>query len=274
MVTRESVLSLLREGRSYEEVGEALGVVPGLAYLVATGLPADGSDVVSYDESARAGVLPGSSQHLANPKTTVPQRDPAVDEWIRGRAAHDFALQIAAVQHGVEPPRVEGAEESDDVISVLGAEHGQVTFLVKELEAVPSAAKGGDLQDAARRVEIVELLTARAARHEDLEEQLFWPRVREWLPDGKDLADRARKQESEGAQLLRELRGTAATTPEFDDIVTRASKALRTHVAFEDGVFLAVREQVPLGDREETGRRFKDALGLPYKATRQEEEGE
>jgi hypothetical protein len=49
--TREQVLAILRTGASYEVVADRLDIPPGQAYLIATGLPADGSDVA--DEGRR-----------------------------------------------------------------------------------------------------------------------------------------------------------------------------------------------------------------------------
>ena len=42
-LTKQMVLERLRDGGSVVQAASALGVSPGLAYLVATGLPADGS---------------------------------------------------------------------------------------------------------------------------------------------------------------------------------------------------------------------------------------
>jgi hypothetical protein len=58
--------------------------------MVATGLPADGSDAPSERELAEKPVLAGSSQHLVNPPAFNPTRDEHVLEWVRGRAAHDL----------------------------------------------------------------------------------------------------------------------------------------------------------------------------------------
>jgi hypothetical protein len=60
--TRQQALSAYRESEDYRAVGRALGVPAGQAYLVATGLPADGGDTVPPGEAARPGALPGSTQ--------------------------------------------------------------------------------------------------------------------------------------------------------------------------------------------------------------------
>ena len=93
---RERVLALVREGVSYEEIGQRLGIRPGLAYLVATGLSADGSDAPSPQAHDRPGFL-GTSQHLANPQPAEnPTSKESVITWIKRRVAADRQMQAAA----------------------------------------------------------------------------------------------------------------------------------------------------------------------------------
>jgi hypothetical protein len=90
MPTRDQVLELLDRGHSYETAGRELHVPAGQAYMIATGLPADGSDAPSPDELARKPVLPGSSQHLVNPPVFNPTRNDRVIAWVRERAAREL----------------------------------------------------------------------------------------------------------------------------------------------------------------------------------------
>ena len=48
--TRQQVRALLDQGLDYREVARRLGISPGLAYLIATGLPADGGDAPAPEE--------------------------------------------------------------------------------------------------------------------------------------------------------------------------------------------------------------------------------
>src|SRR5205823_4236562 len=69
MPTRDQLVAALRSGRSYEQAGEDFGIPPGQAYMIVTGLPADGSDVLGPEllERKKEFLLDGGSQHLANP---------------------------------------------------------------------------------------------------------------------------------------------------------------------------------------------------------------
>jgi hypothetical protein len=90
MPTRDQVLALLSEGHSFETAGRALKIPPGRAYMIATGLPADGSDAPHPDELRDKPVLHGSSQHLVNPPPLNPTRNERVIAWMRERAAREL----------------------------------------------------------------------------------------------------------------------------------------------------------------------------------------
>jgi hypothetical protein len=90
MATRAQVTELLALGHTYETAARALGIPPGLAYMIATGLPADGSDAPAPEELRSKPVLAGSTQHLVNPPAVNPTRDERVLAWVRERAAREL----------------------------------------------------------------------------------------------------------------------------------------------------------------------------------------
>jgi hypothetical protein len=90
---RARILPLVEQGRSYEEIGAALDLPPGLAYLLATGIPADGGDTVTGVQRQRPGMLAAHSQCLVNPRHENPTAQPRVREWMRGRAIGDAQMQ-------------------------------------------------------------------------------------------------------------------------------------------------------------------------------------
>jgi hypothetical protein len=94
MVTREEVLHRLRSGTGYTEIGQQLGIAAGQAYLIATGLPADGSDSLSEADRRREGFIAGGAQALLGvPHHTADH--PEVTEWVRRRAQNDAQMQAA-----------------------------------------------------------------------------------------------------------------------------------------------------------------------------------
>jgi hypothetical protein len=87
VVTRQQVLERVRSGMTYEQAAAELGLRPGAAYLIATGLPADGSAALGEDDLARPGAVTGSTQHLSNPEQVSPTFKSEVQQWMAARAA-------------------------------------------------------------------------------------------------------------------------------------------------------------------------------------------
>lgn len=259
MTTKEQVLSLLGEGSDYETAAHVLGIPPGRAYLVATGLPADGSDSLSPEDRRRPGIRFGSVQALVNPPVHPGSKADEAKSWLKRRVQSDPAMRDAGRRRDAAPPPLQLPDEEEeiyDVIDVLGRDHGQVNFLVKELKAIPSFSEGGSEEQAARRQSIVDMITVALAAHEAAEEALFWPAVRDWLgQDGESLAERATSQEQEGKEVLAELEGMEGTDERFDELASKLTDLLRKHVAFEDYVFLQLREKTSKSDRVALGRK-------------------
>jgi hypothetical protein len=90
MATRDQVRELLDRGRSYETAARELNIPAGQAYMIATGLPADGGDTPTPEELRDKPLLSGSSQQLVNPPALPPTRNARVLEWVRRRAAHEL----------------------------------------------------------------------------------------------------------------------------------------------------------------------------------------
>jgi hypothetical protein len=88
--TRDQVLELLDKGHSYETAARELGVPPGQVFMIATGLPADGSDVPSPEELAAKPAGDASTQHLVNPPAFNPTTKSFVMDWVRARAAREL----------------------------------------------------------------------------------------------------------------------------------------------------------------------------------------
>lgn len=260
MPKREQVRELLDNGLDYEAAGQRLGIPPGLAYLIATGAPADGSGTITEQEARRPGFRP-ASQHLANPPHENPTTEDSVAEWLTARVAADEQMRMAQRERSAEPPETdpELERESHDAITVLGRQHSQVRYLLKELQALPGHTTGGSAEQMAQRKSIVDMITERLAAHESLEEGHFWPKVRKVLPDGRRYADQALEQEQQGKDTLTELGRLDADSREFDERVERLVAELRKHVAFEEQVFLKVREAMSPEDLDRLGEKLLSA---------------
>lgn len=258
---RERVQALVREGVGYEEIGRRLGIRPGLAYLVATGLSADGSDAPSAQAHERPGFL-GSSQHLANPQPAEnPPAKDSVITWIKRRVAADRQMQEAAAVRDAEPGEIDEGDETADIVDVLTRDHNQVKALLEQLSAMPGKRKGGSAAQMSARKSIVDMVTVKLSQHEATEEQYLWPTVRRVLPDGDERADTALQQEQEGKDVLTRLGRLGGDDDEFDELVEKLTLAARTHVAFEERVSLDLRARMPQEEREQLAEKFRSREG-------------
>lgn len=257
MPTREQALSAYREREDYRAAGRTLGVPAGQAYLVATGLPADGGDTFPPGEPDRPGVLPGSTQHLACESVTLvnPTVQPGIRDWVKQRAAMDTPMQAAA--RARDPAPGEPADpQLTDIAMLLSRQHDQVTAMLKQLKTIPGVTMGGSERHQARRASIVSMIAEAMSRHEAAEEKHFWPWVGAVLADGAELAAAASGQEQQGRHILTALGQTAPSAERFDQLAEELDKAARTHVAFEDRVLLALTAATSEQDRAAAGQRF------------------
>ncbi|MFF5854617.1 hemerythrin domain-containing protein [Streptomyces sp. NPDC012751] len=259
MPSRSEVLRLLAAGLDYAEAGRRLGVPAGQAFLIATGLPADGGGALTAEERRRPGMREGSTGHLSNPPARSPAGGEHVRAWLRERAGRDGPLRRAAEARDVRPEGDRAPEDVRELTGLLTRDHDRVTSLVEQLNAVPGGTKGGSAARAARRETLVGLIAEALASHEPAERQHLWPAVRDALEDGDRLADQALEQESGAARTLARLERTAPDTEESDHLAQRLTDELRRHVAFEDAVFARLRKTLSEEERERLGAKVARA---------------
>jgi hypothetical protein len=94
VATRDQVRDLAGEGLDYPEIGRRLGIAAGQAYLIGTGMPADGGDTYTVTERQRPHVLP-SAQHLIGPPVENPH-DPGSGNCIGSRCGYTPTGRCAA----------------------------------------------------------------------------------------------------------------------------------------------------------------------------------
>ena len=261
MPTRNQIRALLEQGHDYPAIGRRLGVPPGQAYLIATGMPADGSDTYTEAERQRPGVLP-SAQYLLGADAENPTTKEVVLNWIKSRVAADAQMQAAAQQRDAEPGEIQDPDDDHDALVVLTRDHNQVKALQEQLETLPSHATGGSAAQMSRRKSIIDMITVKLAQHEAVEEEYFWPAVRQAMPDGDRWADEAIEQEQQGKDTLTALGKLEPDTDEFDDLVEQLVLLLRKHVAYEEKLFLQLKSVMSDDERRELGEKLLTAKKL------------
>ena len=259
MPTRDQILKLHFGGVDYPAIAERLGITAGQAYLIATGVPADGGDTLAPEDLRRPGLLRGSTQHLVNPAPENPTKKQSVLDWIKERARHDTQMRQAAATRDAQPGEINDPDDVREVTTVLTRDHNQVKALLEQLSALPGHRKGGSATQMSRRKSIVDVITVALSKHESVEQEYLWPAVRDALKDGDQLAEAALGQEQEGKDTLTALGRLDPNTDEFDELVEQLVLQARKHVAFEDVVFLKLRETMPADDREQLGSKLRTA---------------
>jgi hemerythrin superfamily protein len=252
---------LLQQGHDYSAIGRRFGVPPGQAYLIATGMPADGGDTYTETERRRPGVLP-SPQQLLGTDAENPTTKQHVLDWMKSRVAADPQMRAAAQQRDAEPGDIQDPDDDHDALVVLTRDHNQVKALQQQLETLPSHATGGSSAQMSRRKSIVDMITVKLSQHEAVEEEHLWPAVRKAMPEGNRWADEAIEQEQQGKDTLTALGKLEPDTDEFDDLVERLVLLLRRHVAYEEKLFLQLKPMMSDEERRELGEKLLAAKRL------------
>ncbi len=95
MVSKATVLGLVDQGLDYHEISRRTGISAGAAYLIATGMPADGGDSYTQEMRERPGAFRSRSQVLVHPAERNPTTNPEVLAWVKERAATDAQMRRA-----------------------------------------------------------------------------------------------------------------------------------------------------------------------------------
>lgn len=140
-----------------------------------------------------------------------------------------------------------------DLIDLLRADHDHLLLATRELPELPFERPEHRLLLNERTQELI----MAASQHEAVEEQYFWPLVREALPDGDELADRGLEQERAGKWVLHHLSHRVPENPDYRDLLLEAAETIRHHVDFEQElVWPDVLARVDLERRQTIGRQL------------------
>jgi hemerythrin-like domain-containing protein len=136
----------------------------------------------------------------------------------------------------------------EDVLDVLAEDHEEIRQVLDELEKGPTAATGATEDQLMLRTIMTEELVFEEVKHEEIELACLWPAVREHVPGGDELADRAVCAELEIVALLAELAKLDASQLEFESLLSQFARAAREHFGFEEQqVFPRLRSVIASG---------------------------
>ena len=150
----------------------------------------------------------------------------------------------------------------EDVFDVLAEDHEEIRQALAELEKGPTAATGATEDQLVLRKIMTEELIIEQSKHEEIELTWLWPPVREHVPGGDRLADRAVCAELEIVSLLAELDQLDVSQPGFERVLAAFTQAAREHFDFEE-------RQVWPRLRSALTAKAADELGLRVLAARE-----
>lgn len=141
-----------------------------------------------------------------------------------------------------------------DAITFLRQDHQSVLGLFESLDGAPmgSGAESSGLETTVNTLIISE------SQHEAIEEQYFWPAVRDALGDA--LVDQALEQEQAGKKVLQRLEDGKPGEPDYHEALQEFIKLGREHIAFEqDVVWPLVEAEISREELEKIGEKLEVA---------------
>jgi hemerythrin superfamily protein len=140
-----------------------------------------------------------------------------------------------------------------DAITLLRADHRSVEKLFKQFEKTTSRAR-------VERQKVVASIIAELSVHAAIEEQLFYPTVREFVPDETGMVLESLEEHHIVKWVLSELEDRDVDDERFVPKVTVLIELVRHHVREEEGdLFPAVRATVKRRQLVDLGERMERA---------------
>ncbi|GAA2404029.1 hemerythrin domain-containing protein [Streptomyces glaucosporus] len=139
-----------------------------------------------------------------------------------------------------------------DIIHELTTDHREVEELFGRIEALPAGDE--------RRKEYADEAVRELVRHAVAEEQYLYPAVRDFLPDGDEVADKELDDHATAERIMKDMEGLGADDPEFDRLVGQLMVEIRTHVQDEeDNLFPRLRRAATAEQLNELGEKARTA---------------
>jgi hemerythrin superfamily protein len=147
-----------------------------------------------------------------------------------------------------------------DVFAVLGQDHAEVKQMLDTLENGPARMGGASTSQLEARKKLVEALIIAESKHEAVEEEYFWPVVRDLSGDGPALAEQGTHQEQEAKVILDRLGKLDPADDGFEELVAAIVRDGRSHIAFEEErVWPRLRELLTPSGAEKLGMKLLQA---------------
>jgi Hemerythrin HHE cation binding domain len=123
-----------------------------------------------------------------------------------------------------------------DACDLLDADHIAVKHLFVDYARLAMAPDADATVD--RRTELAMTICDELTVHAQIEEEIFYPALREALPDAEGLVEEATAEHQEAKQLIADIRAMGQASPAMDSLVAELNVAIEHHVKEErDSLF-------------------------------------
>lgn len=123
-----------------------------------------------------------------------------------------------------------------DACQLLDADHIAVKHLFVDYARLAISADAESTQSA--RTQLAKKICDELTVHARIEEEIFYPALREVLPEDEDLVDEATAEHQEAKQLIADIRTLGQANSAMDTLVAELNVAIEHHVKEErDGLF-------------------------------------
>lgn len=144
--------------------------------------------------------------------------------------------------------------DSINALELIADDHREVESLFQQYEATT---------DPDEQTRLVHEAIHELAVHGEVEELLFYPRVRELAPQGDRLAEDALHEHVEMKKTLNDLDSMSAQDAGFHDRMRELMAEVRHHVGEEENeIFPGIRQVMSTEDLDELGQRMQRAKAV------------
>jgi len=139
------------------------------------------------------------------------------------------------------------ARRPKDAVALLRADHTTVEELFEKFEKP---------RDDAKKLQIAQLICMELKIHAAIEEELFYPAVREVLPKEEDLLDEAEVEHASAKDLIAQIESGSPSDEKWDAKVTVLGEYIKHHVKEEQNEMFPKVKKTKL-DLVELGTRLQ-----------------
>ena len=142
-----------------------------------------------------------------------------------------------------------------DACELLDADHLAVKHLFVEYGRLAYAPNASE---SSVRAAIAMTMCNELSMHAQIEEEIFYPALRQAVPNAADVLDEAEEEHQQAKALIAQIRDLGMTDPTMDQLVADLARAIEDHVKEERDELFPKARSAPGIDLIALGRQLKE----------------